>query len=199
MVCIDDGKLYRYSGGSYKLIEEEPEFEFDFGKYIERYAIPKPDIVSILFGANEFQICKYSELDAEIKKYIKTLKAIAENIRSFDKNIKIVINMPICGGSQYAWGMQMGCAGTAKQYDFNIKKANAAILDEFDDRRKEGIFVCPMLAVCDTESGFPHEYKRVNIYSEMTRLECTNWVHPSEVGYKQMGDALAAVIAAARR
>lgn len=196
MVCLDDGKLWRYSDGKYKLIDKEPEFEFDFGKYIERYDIPKPDIVSFLFGANEFQICRYAELDAEIEKYIKTLKAMIENVRNFDKNIKIVVNMPICGGSQYAWGTQMGCVGTAKQYDFNIKKACDAILREFDGRWDENIFVCPMLAVCDTVSGFPHEYKKVNVYSDLEKRECTNWVHPCEVGYKQMGDAFAAVIAA---
>ena len=198
MVTYSDGALYRYSNGEYKQIDAEPVFEFNFKKYIERYNIKKPDIVSVLFGANEFQICKYSETDEEIKRYITALKNMVDSIKSYDSNIKIIINLPICGGSQYAWGMTMGCVGTSKQYSFNIKKACEALLDEFDGRTDENIFVCPMLAVCDTESGFPWDVKKANIYSEMRKNQCTNWVHPSEVGYRQMGDALAAVITAVR-
>ena len=197
MVTYADGALYRYSNGEYKLIDDKPVFEFSFGKYIERYNIKKPDVVSLLFGANEFQICKYCELDAEIKKYITALKDMVGSIRSCDSNIKIIINMPICGGSQYAWGMQKGCVGTAKQYAFCIKSACEAILKEFDGKMSENIFVCPMLAVCDPESGFPWDVKKENIYSDMRKIRCTNWVHPSEAGYRQMGDALAAVIMAA--
>ena len=51
-----------------------------------------------------------------------------------------------------------------------------------------------MLAVCDSDSGFPGETVKSNIYSERNEIRCSNWVHPSEVGYKQMGDALAAAI-----
>lgn len=196
MVTYADGALYRYSNGEYKLIDDKPVFEFSFKKYIERYSLIKPDVVSILFGANEFQICPYSELDEEIKKYIASLKDMVGSIRSYDNNIKIIINMPICGGSQYAWGMKMGCVGTAKQYNFSIKRACEALLNEFDGKIAENIFICPMLAVCDTESGFPWDVKKVNIYSDMRKTQCTNWVHPSEVGYRQMGDALSAVIMA---
>ena len=63
MVIYDNDKLYRYSKGIYDVVCENPVFKFDFSKYIERYSMPTPDIVSILFGANEFQICSYSELD----------------------------------------------------------------------------------------------------------------------------------------
>lgn len=199
MVAYSDGALYRYSKGEYELVDSEPEFEFSFAKYIERYITEKPDIVSILFGANEFQICRYSEFDTEVKKYIAALKDMVSSIREYDKDTKIIINMPICGGSQYAWGTTLGCTGSAKQYDLNIKRACEAILDEFDGRSDENIFVCPMLAVCDTESGFPWDIKKANIYSEMRKNQCANWVHPSEVGYRQMGDALSAVIMAAIR
>ncbi len=68
--------------------------------------------------------------------------------------------MPICEGDQFAWGAQMGCRGSAKQYGFCIKSAGCAILREFDGKRDENIFVCPMLAVCDTESGFPWDIKK---------------------------------------
>lgn len=195
MVICDNDKLYRYSKGIYDVVCENPVFKFDFSKYIERYSMPTPDIVSILFGANEFQICSYSEFDNELNKFICNLNNMIEAIHKYNHNIKIVINLPICGGDQYSWGTQLGCKSSAKQYEYCIKMACSAITDLFDRRRNENIFVCPMLAVCDTVNGFQSDYIKSNIYSEHFERHITNWVHPSEIGYKQMGDALAGVIA----
>ena len=152
----------------------------------------KPDIVSLLFGANEFQLCPYENLKAEIKKYIEALKKMIDSIKEFDKDIKIIVNLPVCGSDQYAWGNALGCKSSLKQYDYCIKRASEALIEEFD--KKENIYICPMIAVCDTDAGFPWDYVKSNIYSDKTEIRSSNWVHPSVVGYKQMGDALAAVI-----
>jgi len=36
------------------------------------------------------------------------------------------------------------------------------------------------------------------MYTEKSDTHITNWVHPSENGYKQMGDALAGVVMSVR-
>lgn len=195
MLCYDGGELCRYADGQYIGGVVNQEFEFSFKKYLERYGIETPDIISILFGANEFQTCKYKNLAEELNTFINSINKMIESIKQCGEDIKIIVNMPICGGGQYAWGNQLGCIGSSKQYDYCIKMAGKAILKEFDCRRDENIFVCPMLAVCDSFSGFPWEISKANIYSDRTETNITNWVHPSEVGYKQMGDALAGVIA----
>lgn len=118
------------------------------------------------------------------------------SIKEYDSSVSIIINLPVCGGDQYSWGLRLGCGSSVKQYNYCIKMASKAILKEFDSRRNEGIYVCPMIAVCDTVSGFPWEHVKANIYSDRDEIHCTNWVHPSDVGYKQMGDALSGVIAA---
>lgn len=192
MICLDNGIIYRYKNNEYIEEEKNPKFEFSFKKYIERYNLEKPDIVSLLFGANEFQLCSYENLEAEIKKYIEALKKMIDSIKEFDKNIKIIINLPVCGSDQYAWGNALGCKSSLKQYDYCIKRASEALIEEFD--KKENIYICPMIAVCDTDAGFPWDYVKSNIYSDKTEIRSSNWVHPSVVGYKQMGDALAAVI-----
>ena len=194
MVCLDNGILYRYSNGEYIEENNSPEFEFSFRKYIERYNFVKPDIVSLLFGANEFQLCSYENLDAEIKKFIDAINKMVSSVKEVDNDIKVIINLPVCGGDQYSWGMALGCKGSLKQYNYCIKMASKALLEEFEKRKNEGIFICPMLAVCDTESGFPSGSVKSNLYSEREKVHCSNWVHPSDVGYKQMGDAFAATI-----
>lgn len=118
------------------------------------------------------------------------------SIKEYDSSVSIIINLPVCGGDQYSWGLRLGCGSSVKQYNYCIKMASKAILKEFDSRRNEEIYVCPMIAVCDTVSGFPWEHVKANIYSDRDEIHCTNWVHPSDVGYKQMGDALSGIIAA---
>lgn len=195
MLCLRDGSLWRYKDGKYINEEKNPVFEFSFSKYMERYGFDRPDAVSLLFGANEFQYCPYERSETEIKRYIGSLKKMVQSVKEYDSAINVIINLPICGGDQYSWGMKLGCGSSVKQYNYCIKTASLAILDEFDGRESEGIYVCPMLAVCDTVSGFPWEHVKANIYSDMDLVHCTNWVHPSEVGYRQMGDALAGVVA----
>ena len=194
MLCYDDNKLYRYVNGTYVEEQENPRFEFSFKKYLERYKIASPNIVSLLFGANEFPE-SYEYIETEAKRFIDTLKKMVSSIKEYDEKIKIIVNLPICGADQYAWGMQMGCGGGGKMYDYWIKTVSAAILKAFDCRRSENIYVCPMIAVCDPVAGFPWAYTKINVYSERTQICHTNWIHPSEIGYKQMGDALAGVLA----
>lgn len=189
-----DKKLYKKTDDGDELITENPEFEFDFAKYIERFNLEKPDIVSVLLGANDLQICPYEESDKRIAEYIRYSQKLIDNIHQFDKNIKVVVNLPVLGAEQYAWGTCLGCEATEKMYRYNIMRASGELLKKFDNRQKENIFISPMIACIDVENGFPYTLDKANKYSETSVRKQSNWVHPSESGYAQMGDALAAVI-----
>lgn len=192
MYTLKNGELYLYNSGEYTLIDHSPEFCFDFGKYMERFGIETPDIITLLFGANDLQITDYENTGTAIETMLKYADKMISEFRKY--GIKIVINLPICGADQYCWGTRMGCNGTVKQYDYNIKMWGNALLEAYDGREQDGIYICPMLAVCDPEAGFPQAVSCANIYSEKTICHLDNWVHPNESGYKQMGDALAGVI-----
>ncbi len=187
-------KLYRKNGNESELIADNPEFEFDFLKYLERFDLKKPDIVSLLMGANDLQICPYEESENRIAKYIDNTEKIINEIHRADKKIKIIINMPVSGAEQYCWGTQLGCTGSEKMYRFNIMHASDCILKKFDNRQKENIYVSPMNACIDPVNGFPYTYVKANKYTEEMVKKQSNWVHPSLSGYCQMGDALAGVI-----
>lgn len=199
MLAFDGGRLCRFTQNGYEPVSDFKGFEFSFSKYMERSGIEKPGAVSLLFGANEFQLCGYSGFESAAEEYIECLGRITRSVKEYDSGISVIICMPICGGGGHAWGKKMGCMGSAKQYDSCIKMANYELLKSFDKRRDEGIYICPMLAVCDTFNGFPKEHARSSIYSENTELRVSDWVHPSDTGYMQMGDALAGVIACIRQ
>ena len=189
-----DRKLYRKNKDKDELISVNPIFEFDFGKYLERFELEKPEIVSLLMGANDLQITPYEESEERIKKYINNTKKMINEIHKTDKNIKIIINMPVLGAEQYCWGAQLGCQGSEKMYRFNIMHACDEILKSFDNRQKENIYVSAMIACIDPINGFPYTYVKANKYTEEMVKKQSNWVHPNLSGYCQMGDALAGVI-----
>ncbi len=190
----EDQKLYIKKADADELVSDAPEFEFDFAKYLERFDIEKPEIVSVLLGANDLQTVPYERSDAKVAEYIENTKFFIEQIHRCDKNIKVIVNLPILGAEQYAWGTRLGCGGSSKMYRHNIMKASGELIKSFDGRQDENIFISPMLACIDPENGFPFNYVKVNKYNEAMEKHQSNWVHPNESGYCQIGDALAGVI-----
>ena len=188
----DDKKLYIYRNGKDEMCDENPEFEFDFDKYLERFNIKRPDVISILFGGNELQISSYEVSEARVEDMIFYLRKLIECVAH--KDTKIVVNLPVSCAEQYAWGIKLGCAATAKQYDYKVKMASKKLIEEFDCREDENIYLCPMGLVLDTENGFDRSYYNVNAYCGRQEEHHNNWVHPGKAGYMQMGDALAAVL-----
>ncbi len=187
-------KLYRKKGDGEELISEEPEFEFDFGKYLERFGLDTPEIVSVLLGANDLFFATYENSAEKISEYVNYALQFADKIHAVDKNIKIIFNLPIICAEQYAFGKSYGCQSTEKMYRFNIMKAAQRLIETFDNRQSDNIYLCPMSAAIDPDEGFCKGFFKANKYSEISEQRHTDAIHPSRVGYMQMGDALASVI-----
>lgn len=199
-----EGDLYTYQNGEFKLIKKNPvsEFEFkenpmwkfDFEKYVKRHNLGKIDAVSILMGANDLQLTTYEESEGKISEYINNTEFFINAIHKYDKNIKIMINLPIIGAEQYAWGARLGCEGSGKMYRYNMIHTSKAILDKWGNNEGDGIYIGPMLLCIDPENGFPKESTKANKHSDALETHHSNWVHPNNSGYCQMGDAVCGVI-----
>ena len=190
-----DGVFKRYENGKWVMLENQ-QFEFDFSKYILKNKIDVPDIVSLLFGANDFQFTKTEEIKDELEKYFEGMDTIIESIKDFNADVKIIVNMPVVGASQDAWGICKGCEGSAFQYNYNMKIVAKYILDKWDndESHQKGIYVSPMLIGIDVDYGFDNQLQCANKYSTKLVAYQNNWVHPNECGYKQMGDVLLGVV-----
>lgn len=189
---LKDEAIYLFNGECYELFDPNPEFEFNFGKYLERNGFKAPDAVSLLFGANDLQVIDYENTKNEIQKLLERLDVIVSEIKKYGS--KIVINLPVLGADQYSWGLRMGCRGTVKQYEYNIKMWSDALLKSYDNREKDGIYICPMMATLDNITGFDEGHSSASPYSNAQEYHKLNWVHPSDVGYKLMGNTLAGVL-----
>lgn len=171
-------------------------FEFNFSKYIDRYGdfngIVNTSIISILMGANDFYSVSYDDTEKIIGIKIDLLDKMISSIREFNKNIGIILNLPILSGG--ISGVEY--AGKKKRYDYNILSYSKAIIDKWDndEGRNNRIYVSPMGSMVDCEYGFATQQLKVNKYSEEKIAYINNFVHPSHIGYKQMGDSLLGIV-----
>lgn len=192
---IRDGKLYRFSAGKETLIDEAPLFECSYSKYLRRFSLERPQLVSLLFGANEMQKVEFDRTGEVVDNTIRNFELLIASIREACPDCKIVINLPVMGAEQYAWGRRLGCRWTSRQYHLNILRLCEAILKQYDGREDEGYFVSPMLHVIDPVYGFERADEAESSYTDTVRTVQTNWVHPCETGYSMMAGALAGTIA----
>ena len=189
-----DEKLYRHTENGDTLIDASPEWEFSFGKYLERLEQGTPDAVSILLGANDLQCRPYEESEAYVAWFIRNFETLIGHIRSFSETMDIIINLPVTGADQYAWGIRGPRSGGAKMYRYNIVMACREILNRWDGKENGHIFISPMLLTLDPVYGFDRRSDPANIYCDAQIGHHCNWVHPNRSGYYQMADALAGVV-----
>jgi hypothetical protein len=170
----------KYDGSTWVVMSPQPTIEFSFSKYMERYTAAfgtnTPTHVSILLGANDFQMT--DGIDAGIEDFISKLKTFIQSVKAYNSNIKFIVCLPIVGNTQDVWAVNRGTYGSAEMYRQNMQKLGRRILNEWDNdtQLNNGIYVCAM-----------------NIGVDVGDL--SDWVHPNlDTGYKIMGNTLAALI-----
>ncbi|NOU88318.1 hypothetical protein GC102_21510 [Paenibacillus sp. LMG 31460] len=189
-----DFSVCRWDGSEWKTLHPQPHWELDFARYLAHYQVEMPHIVTFLFGANEFQTVE--RIDDGVDTYLGSMQQMIDEIHACNPSIRIVINLPVAGADQDAWGLQLGCTGSEARYRRNIQEASLAILRRWDhaQARERGIYICPILLAVDPYYGFDRSAEPVNKYVPQRVERHNNWVHPGVVGHQQMGDMLAATV-----
>ena len=196
-VYHDEGRLWRHTADEEALVDENPRWAFSFAKYLERFEIEKPHAVSILMAANDLQSTSYEDGPARIRQFMDELETVIASVHECDPNVDVIINLPVCGAQQYAWGLRGN--GSGKRYRLNTMLLCREILARWDAREAEHVHICHMRAFLDPGNGFDTDAYRDNPYSARITEHHSNWVHPNLAGYKQMGDALASVVEKLRK
>ena len=152
---------------------------FDFTYYMNTNGFDGVDDVFINLGIND--MAKNLGLDNIIRYYNKMINSI----RAYNPKIRIFIGLCILPYS--------GKYSTAHNYTQFAKSQRLALherlIEEYDERESEGIFVVPFNLTIDTENDFKFVEKPLSRRNNEVMVKyCTDVVHPSTVAYNKMAD-----------
>lgn len=174
---------------------------FDANYYFTTTEIVKPDWFFINLGIND--MFSYTT-DASAEEQINSCKTLCnemiESMNSASPNTKIGICLTIPPNhSQDAFAKAYGCAQTRDRYKRNNLLWVNALIDEYDGRENEGIYIVPIFTNLDTIYNMGMETIPVNARNTSTTYSSpigNGGVHPVESGYWQIADVYTAFLKA---
>lgn len=190
-------------GGEYKqcgspfLYKSNPEDEnekphLDFARYCREFNEDKaPNFVTILLGCNDTFHATDDDIDQRIDTMFEHYETLVSMVHELDPKTKIgaVLPMPPAA-TQDAFGANYGSAQTRWQYRRNQHRVLERMMETFGNREDENLHLVPAWLNLDPVHGFPLEQAPANAHSEAVLTRQNNGVHPSPVGYRQIGDSI---------
>lgn len=160
-----------------------PEAEsFDFRAYLQEQK-SEPSIITIFLGVNDvFSIAKDFSPE-KMTAILQRAKTMVAKIREAAPQSVIGLILPPPPSEQNGFGKNYGTGVTAWQYRRARQYYLARILQEFDGRWGELIYVVPANLAFDPETSYP-----------LSEGKAQNALHPKAKGYEVIGDSLAAWI-----
>ncbi len=171
----------------------------DFSNYLTVNAIDTPDFVFINLGTNDCASMS-GDSDTFLTEFVTYIEEMITSIHSVDSNINVVV------------GMTEGCStvqdtnnASFLSWDLNqkISRLHKATIAAFDNRQNENIYVCPMYMGMDLTQDYnmtevPLSKRDGDMNSGAgdgkTRMQITDPIHQSEVGYWKNADYMYAIL-----
>lgn len=167
----------QYTSGAWAAMSPQPAVEFDFSKYMLRFAAAFPNggptTISVMLGTNDF----YSTVPGatSLAAFKTQMDAMISSIRVWSATVPFIIITPGVGGLQDYWN----AAGNINSFEFaNHMRALAAYLFEQYDTsaaRANHVYVTSFLGAID-DANVP------------------DTVHPNNTGHAQAGPWLSGAI-----
>lgn len=171
----------------------------DFARYCADVNGGKsPDLVTIGLGTNDVFEAKDDNIEAELGKMFEHYDAIVESIRSACPKTRIGVQLTTPPSTSEDGFRNYRGAGkqTRWQYRRNQHRLVEQLLAHYGGRESENIYVIPTYLNLDAAHNFPTARERTSARSKEFVVRVTNGAHPSEAGYKQIGDAIYAWVVA---
>jgi len=172
---------------------------FDFANYLSANAIETPDYVFINLGTNDCASLAGSNTTF-LTEFVTYIEQMISSIHAVSPNIVVCIGM---------------CEGCATVHDTNnsdfliwdlnqkISRLHKVTIESFDNRQAENIYVCPMYMGMDLTQDYnmtevPLSQRDADVNNGQgngkTRMQITDRVHQSEVGYWKNADYMYALV-----
>lgn len=173
---------------------EDPDEKpiLDFARYCAEFnGGTGPDFVTILLGCNDTFGATDETIEESIGRFLKHTETLVAMIHGVRPETKIGLLLPMPpAATQDAFGANYGSGQTRWQYLRNRHRVVERMTETFRGREKNGIHLVAAHLNLDPVHGFPSVKVPAHSKTAATIERQSNGVHPSESGYRQIGDAV---------
>jgi hypothetical protein len=164
----------------------------DFERYCAEFnGGTGPDFVTLLLGCNDHFGATDETIEDSITRFLhhtETLVAMIHRVRP-ETRIGLILPMPPAA-TQDAFGANHGSGQTRWQYLRNRHRVVERMTETFRGREDDHVFLVGAHLNLDPVHGFPSVKVPAHSRTAEPIVRQNNGVHPSESGYRQIGDAV---------
>lgn len=164
----------------------------NFSAYMTANSFDGVDIVIINLGIND--IFSYTDdelLKLKIRQMIENYNSLISSIKTYNTNVEIGLAVTIPpASSQDAFGYSYTNGQTRERYLINLHEWQKRMIEEFDLREDEKLYLVPIHTNLDTEYNFPTTTTTPNSRNATSITVQNNGVHPANSGYYQIADVM---------
>ncbi|MEX2310334.1 MAG: FG-GAP-like repeat-containing protein [Pirellulales bacterium] len=165
----------------------------DFGRYCAEFNGGRgPDLVAIHLGTNDVFNAHDETIDDTIDRMFGHYDALIASIHKARPDARVGVQLVTPPSvSQDGFRNYVG-AGKQTQWQFrrNQHRLLERMIDHFGNRAKEHIYLVPNYLNLDTAHHFPTRSPPINARADEKMTRVNNGTHPSEAGYRQIGDTI---------
>lgn len=173
---------------------EDPDEKpfLDFARYCAEFnGGSGPDFVTILLGCNDTFGATDETIEESIGRFLKHTETLVAMIHGVRPETKIGMLLPMPpAATQDAFGANYGSGQTRWQYLRNRHRVVERMTETFRARETKHVFLVGAHLNLDPVHGFPSVKVPAHSRTAATIERQSNGVHPSESGYRQIGDAV---------
>jgi len=194
------GEYKRPDTGSPFIYEDAPgKLTLDFQRYYDQFNTGRaPNFITIQLGPNDIFRDTDETIDAGIDKALGYYDQLIAKIHEADASTHVgVILVAPASPSQDGFRNYRGTGKqTAWQYRRNHHRLIERMIERYAGRTDERIHLVPVNVAVDTDHHYPTWTAARDARSDEKVTRVNNGTHPSDAGYRQVGDVIYAWIKA---
>jgi lysophospholipase L1-like esterase len=186
------GGDYKERGSPFLYPNEAGEPKLDFQRYCDDVAGGKhPDVVTIFLGCNDTFSATDETIAARIENMFTYLDQLLAAIHAASPETRIGLIVPVPPtASQDAFGANYKNGQTRWQYKRNQHAVVRAMYDRYTRHDTFPVSLIPAFTNLDCGRNYPATAAPWNARAAEVATRQNNGVHPSEEGYRQIGDSI---------
>jgi lysophospholipase L1-like esterase len=181
------------TGSPFVYESEDGTKSVDFGRYYAEFNDGKaPDLVTIGLGINDVFTANDKTIDERVDGILGFFDVLVESIQKASPDTRIGLQMEAPPTtSQDGFRNYIGAGKQTRwQCRRNQHRLMERMVQHFGDRSDKHIYLVPNYLNLDADKQYPTWSPPINARSEETMTRVNNGTHPSEAGYKQIGDTV---------